>query len=183
MYDGCPERIVGCGIPAQSRVQLVNVVSIRWHRVHTCQFLVLASHTQRVSVGLRDNARRLSPRTALSGQYMFPFASQFQSVWRLQHVRRSLALAGFKQRVDDCFHGNAQQLSRSSLAALEQYVFSLCFHSQPVLLQQACQKLTSTVYSWDHCICSTSSQRCEILVRRRAHRFNIALFASECKQT
>ena len=133
MYDGCPERIVGCGIPAQSRVQLVNVVSIRWHRVHTCQFLVLASHTPRVNVGLRDNARRLCPRTALSGQYMFPFASHSQSVWRLQHVRRSLALAGFKQRVDDCFHGNAQQLSRSSLAALEQYVFSLCF-----ILSQYC---------------------------------------------
>ena len=182
MYDSCPERIVGYGIPAQSRVRLINVVSIRWHRVHTCQSQVLASHTQRVNVGLRDNARRLCPRTALSGQYMFPFASHSQSVWRLQHVRRSLALAGFKQRVDDCFHGNAQQLSRSR-AALEQYVFSLCFHSQPVLLQQACQKLTSTVYSWDHCICSTSSQRCEILVRRRAHRFNIALFASECKQT
>ena len=108
MYDSCPERIVGYGIPAQSRVRLINVVSIRWHRVHTCQSQVLASHTQRVNVGLRDNARRLCPRTALSGQYMFPVASHSQSVWRLQHVRGSLVLAGFKQRVDDCFHGSLQ---------------------------------------------------------------------------
>ena len=155
MYDSCPELSVGYGIQAQSRVRLISVVSIRWYRVHTCQSLVLASHTQRVKVGLRDNARRLCPRTALSGQYMLPFASHSQSVWRLQHVRRSLVLACFKQRVDDCFHGNAQQLFRLR-AALEQYVFPLCFHSQPVLRQQARQKLTSTVYSCDHCICSTS---------------------------
>ena len=108
MYDSCPERIVGYGIPAQSKVRLISVVSIRWHRVHTCQSQVLASHTQRVNVGLRDNARRLCPRTALSGQYMFPVASHSQSVWRLQHVRGSLVLAGFKQRVDDCFHCNLQ---------------------------------------------------------------------------
>ena len=72
MYDSCPGRTVGYGIPAQSSVRLTSVVSIRWHGVHTCQSQVLASHTQRVNVGLRDNARRLCPRTALSGQYMFP---------------------------------------------------------------------------------------------------------------
>ena len=84
---------MGYGIPAQSRVRLISVVSIRWHRVHTCQSQVLASHTQRVNVRLRDNARRLCPRTALSEQYMFPFASHSQSVWRLQHVGRPLVLA------------------------------------------------------------------------------------------
>ena len=167
MYDSCPERSVGYGILYQSSVRLISVVSIRWHCVHTCQFLVLASHTQRVNVCLRDNARRLFPRTELSEQYMFPFASHSPSVWRLPHVRRSLDLACFKQRVDDCFHGNVQQLFRLT-AAFEQYVFRLCFHSQPVLRSQACQKLTSTVNSWDHCICSTSSSRCEILARRRA---------------
>ena len=108
MYDSCPERIVCYRISAQSKVRLISVVSIRWHRVHTYQSQVLASHTQRVNVGLRDNVRRLCPRTALSGQYMFPVASHSQSVWRLQHVRGSLVLAGFKQRVDDCFHGSLQ---------------------------------------------------------------------------
>ena len=144
MYDSCPERSVCYGIPAQSRVRLISVVSIRWHRVHTCQSLLLASHTQRVKSGLRDNARRLRPRTELSKQYVFPFVSRSQSVWGLQHVRRFLVLACFKQRVDDCFHGNAQQLFRLR-AALEQYVFPLCFHSQPVLRQQACQKLIDRV--------------------------------------
>ena len=124
MYDSCPERSVGYGIPAQSSVRLISVVSIRWHRVHTCQSQVLASHTQRVNVGLRDNAWRLCTGTTLSGQYMCPVASHFDSVWRLQHVRRSLSLACFKQRVDDCFHGNAQQLFRLT-AALKQYVFQL----------------------------------------------------------
>ena len=124
---------MGYGISVQGSVRLISVVSIRWHRMRACQYLVLASHTQRVNVRLRDNAKRLFPRTELPEQYMFEYFYHFRSVWRLQHVRRSLALAGFKQRVDDCFHGNAQQLSRSSLAALEQYVFSLCFHSQPVL--------------------------------------------------
>ena len=101
MYDSCPERIVCYGISAQSKVRLIIVVSIRWHRVRACQSLVLASHTQRVNVRLRDNARRLCPRTALSEQYMFPFASHSQSVWSLQHVRRILVLACFKQRVHD----------------------------------------------------------------------------------
>ena len=67
------------------------------NRVHTCLSQVLASHTQRVYVGLRDNARRLCPRTALSEQYMFPFASHSQSVCRLQHVGRPLVLACFEQ--------------------------------------------------------------------------------------
>ena len=102
------------------------VVSIRWHRVHTCQCLVLAIHTQRVHFGLRDNARRLCPRTELSEQYMFPFASNAQSVWRLQHVGRPLVLACFMQRVDHCFHGNAQKLFRLR-AALEPY----CYHWDP----------------------------------------------------
>ena len=136
MYDSCPERSVGYGIPVQGSVRLINVVSIHWYRVRTCQSLVLASHTQRVNVRLRDNAQRLFPRTELSEQYMFPSASHSQSVWRLQHVRRSLVLACFKKRVDDCFHGNAQQLFRLT-AALKQYVFQLCFDSQPVLRLQA----------------------------------------------
>ena len=80
MFDSCPERIVGYGIPAQSRVRLISIVSIRWHRVRTCQSLVLASHTQPVIVGLDDNARRLCPRTELSEQYVFPFASHSQMV-------------------------------------------------------------------------------------------------------
>ena len=42
------------------------------------------------------------------------------------------------------FHGNAPQLFRLK-AALEQFLFPLCFHSQSVLRQHACQKLTSTV--------------------------------------
>ena len=136
MYDSCPERSVSYEIPAQGSVRLTSVVSIRWHHVHTCQSQVLASHTQRVNVRFRNNAQRLFPRTELSEQYMFPSASHSQSVWRLQHVRRSLVLACFKQRVDDCFHGNAQQLFRLT-AALKQYVFQLCFHSQPVLRLQA----------------------------------------------
>ena len=131
MYDSCPERSVGYGIPAQGSVRVTSR-----HRVHTCKFQVLANHTQRVNVRFRDNAQRLFPRTELSEQYMFPSASQFQSVWKLQHVRRFLVLACFKQRVDDCFHGNAQQLFRLT-AALKQYVFQLCFHSQPVLRLQA----------------------------------------------
>ena len=118
MYDSCSE-----------------VVLIRWHRVRTCQSLVLASHTQRVHVGIRDNARRLCPRTELPEQYMFPFASHVQSVWRLQHVRRPPVLACFMQRVDDCFHGNAQKLFRLR-AALEQYcshcVLILCQHLETV---------------------------------------------------
>ena len=79
MYDSCPERIVGHGIPIQSRVRL----SIRWHRV------------QPVIVSLRDNARRLCPRTALSERYVLPFASQCQLVWSPQHFRMSLDLACF----------------------------------------------------------------------------------------
>ena len=63
MYDSCPERSVGYGIPAQGSVRLTSVVSIRWHRVRTGQSQVLASHTQRVNVRLRDNAKRLFPRT------------------------------------------------------------------------------------------------------------------------
>ena len=97
MYDSCPERTIGYGIPAQSGVRLISIALIRWHRVHTCQCLVLAIHTQRVHFGLRDNARRLCPRTALSEQYMFPFASHFQSVCRLQHVGRPLVLACVEQ--------------------------------------------------------------------------------------
>ena len=135
MYDSCPELSVGYGIQAQSRVRLISVVSIRWHRVHTCQFLVLASHTQRVHFGLRDNARRLCPRTELPEQYMFPFASHSQSVWRLQHVRRPLVLARFMQRVDDCFHGNAQKLFRLR-AALAQY----CSHCVSILSQHCDSK-------------------------------------------
>ena len=37
----------------------------------------------------------------MSEQYMFPSASHSQSVWKPQHVRRSIVLACFKQRVDD----------------------------------------------------------------------------------
>ena len=130
MYDSCPERIVGYGIPAQSRVRLISIVSIRWHRVHTCQSRVLSSHTQTVIVGLRDNARRLCPRTELSEQYVFPFASQSQLVWELQHFRTSLDLACVQQRVDVRFYGNAQQLFRLR-ATLEQYVFPLRFILSP----------------------------------------------------
>ena len=65
MYNSCRERSVGYGIPVQGSVRLITVVSIRWHRVHTCQFQVLASHTQRVNVRLRDNAYRLFPRKEL----------------------------------------------------------------------------------------------------------------------
>ena len=132
MFDSCPARIVGYGIPAQSRVRLIGIVSIRWHRVHTCQSRVLASHRQTVIAGLRDNARRLCPRTELSKQYVFPFASQFQLVWKLQHFRKSLDLACVQHRVDVRFYGNAQQLFRLR-AALEQYVFPLRF-----ILSQYC---------------------------------------------
>ena len=132
MYDSCPERIVGYGIPAQSRVRLISIASIRWHRAHTCQSLVFASHTQPVIVSLRDNARRPCPRTELYEQYVFPCASQSQLVWRLQHFRRSQVLACFKQRVDVRFYGNAQRLFRLR-AALKQYGVPLWF-----ILSQYC---------------------------------------------
>ena len=80
LYDSCPERNVGYGIPAQSRVRFISIASIPWHRVHTCQSLVLASHTQPVIVGLGDNARRLCPGTVWSEQHVFPFASHSQMV-------------------------------------------------------------------------------------------------------
>ena len=177
MYDSCPERSVGYGIPDQGSVRVTS-----WHRVHTCKFQVLANHTQRVNVRFRDNAQRLFPRTELSEQYLFPSASHFQLVCRLRHIRMSVVLECFKQRVHNCFHGNAQQLFRST-AALERYAFQLCFHSQPVLRLQACQKRTSTVYICDHCICSSSFLGCGIPAHRRALRFNIVLFNSECRQT
>ena len=100
--------------------------------MHTCQSLVFASHTQPVIVSLRDNARRLCPRTELSEQYVFPCASQFQLVWKLQHFSKFLNLACVQHRVDVRFYGNAQQLFRLR-AALEQYVFPLRF-----ILSQYC---------------------------------------------
>ena len=81
MYDSCPGRTVGYGIPAQSSVRLTSVVSIRWHGVHTCQSQVLASHTQRVNVGLRDNAQRLCSRKhCLSNTcfHLLPIRSRYE---------------------------------------------------------------------------------------------------------